>query len=64
MRLTSTLEWAQPFNEHLYSPRMVEEIKEEKMEHQTNKQVTIIIAILKHYVILSHNYGIYNPAPR
>ena len=25
--------------EHLYSPRMVEEIKEEKkMEHQTNKQ--------------------------
>ena len=26
-------------NEHLYSPRMVEEIKEEKnLEHQTNKQ--------------------------
>jgi len=25
--------------EHLYSPRMVEEIKEEeKLEHQTNKQ--------------------------
>jgi len=23
---------------HHYSPRMVEEIKEEKMEHQTNKQ--------------------------
>ena len=26
--------------------------------------VTIIMTILKHYVILSHNYGIYNPAPR
>jgi len=28
-----------PLIEHLYSPRMVEEIKEEeKLEHQTNKQ--------------------------
>jgi len=28
-----------PNIEHLYSPRMVEEIKEEeKMKHQTNKQ--------------------------
>ena len=24
--------------EHLYSPRMVEEIKEKQLEHQTNKQ--------------------------